>query len=109
MQSEHGEIEHIESEHGDKHNKHELNEHEKKKKCHKRVTKWINIINKEKNDTNGKTNVLPTFITMGSWCEYTIMWKLVKNPKVEIQMPNVNTLKTKCVNVNVNNRGLTLN
>jgi hypothetical protein len=77
VQSEHGE-----NEHGDKYNKHELNEHEKKKKSHKRTTKWINIVNKKKNDTNGKTKVLPTFITMGSWCESMIMWKLVKNPKV---------------------------
>ncbi len=109
MQSEHRENEHIESEHGDKHNKHELNEHEKKKKCHKRVAKRINIVNKKENDANGKTKVLPTFITMGSWCKSMIMWKLIKKPKVEIQMPNVNTPKVKCVNVNVSGRRLTLN
>jgi hypothetical protein len=53
--------------------------------------------------------VLPTFITMGSWCKSMIMWKLIKKPKVEIQMPNVNTPKVKCVNVNVSGRRLTLN
>jgi hypothetical protein len=86
-----------------------LNEHEKKRKRHKRVAKWINIINKKENDANGKTKVLPTFNTMGSWCESTIMWKRVKNLKVEIQMPNMTTPKMKCVNVNVSGRGLTLN
>lgn len=84
MQSEHGENEHIESEHGDKDNKHELNEREKKKKCHKRAVKWINIVNKKKNDASGKTKVLPTFNTMGSWCESMIMWKRVKNLKCQM-------------------------
>ncbi len=68
-------------------------------------------INKKKNDANAnaKTKVLPTFITMGYWCESMIMWKLVKNLKVKIQMPNVNTSKVKPVNVNVSGRGLPLN
>jgi hypothetical protein len=81
----------------------------RKEKCHKRATKWVNIVNKKENDANGKTKVLPTFITMGYWCESMIMWKLVKNLKVEIKMPNVNTPKVKCVNVNVSGKGLTLN